>query len=92
MADRTLGFKVTDEIHERVHMLIEASGLTSKVWLENALAMYEVKALQANTPEYAKNLTDHAVKDVADKLESKEGIITELQAKASISFSCRSKF
>lgn len=105
MADRTLGFKVTDEVHERARMLIEASGLTSKEWLENALAMYEVKALQANTPDYAKDLTelelhttriyelvvnmiqqsvylkDHAVKDVADKLESKEGIITELQAK-----------
>lgn len=105
MADRTLGFKVTDEVHERARMLIESSGLTSKEWLENALAMYEVKALQANTPEYAKDLTelelhttriyelvinmiqqsvylkDHAVKDVAEKLESKEGIITELQAK-----------
>lgn len=105
MADRTLGFKVTDEVHERARMLIESSGLTSKEWLENALAMYEVKALQANTPDYAKDLTelelhttriyelvinmiqqslylkDHAVKDVSDKLESKEGIITELQAK-----------
>ena len=105
MADRTLGFKVTDEVHERARMLIESSGLTSKEWLENALAMYEVKALQANTPDYAKDLTelelhttriyelvinmiqqsvylkDHAVKDVSDKLESKEGIITELQVK-----------
>lgn len=105
MADRTLGFKVTDEVHERARMLIESSGLTSKEWLENALAMYEVKALQANTPDYAKDLTelelhttriyelvinmiqqslylkDHAVKDVSDKLESKESIITELQAK-----------
>ena len=67
--------------------------------------MYEVKALQANTPDYAKDLTelelhttriyelvvnmiqqsvylkDHAVKDVANQLESKESIITELQAK-----------
>ncbi|HCX52106.1 MAG TPA: hypothetical protein DG757_24515 [Bacillus sp. (in: Bacteria)] len=105
MADRTLGFKVTDEVHDKAKILIEASGLTSKEWIENALAMYEVKVLQANTPEYAKDLTelelhttriyelvvnmiqqsiylkDHAVKDVADKLESKEGIITELQAK-----------
>ena len=105
MADRTLGFKVTDEVHERARMLIESSGLTSKEWLENALTMYEAKALQANTPDYAKDLTelelhttriyelvinmiqqsvylkDHAVKDVSDKLESKEGIITELQAK-----------
>lgn len=86
-------------------MLIESSGLTSKEWLENALALYEVKALQANTPDYVKDLTelelhttriyelvinmiqqslylkDHAVKEVSDKLESKEGIITELQAK-----------
>jgi|GEM_PF-1609915 len=104
MADRTLGFKVTDEVHERARMLIESSGLSSKEWLENALAMYEVKALQANSPDYAKDLTelelhttriyelvvnmiqqslylkDHAVKDVSDKLESKEAIIIELQA------------
>ena len=33
MADRTLGFKVTDEVHERARMLIESSGLTSKEWL-----------------------------------------------------------
>lgn len=105
MADRTLGFKVTDEVHERARMLIETSGLTAKEWIENALTMYEVKALQASTPDYAKDLTElelhttriyelvvnmiqqsvylkgHAVKDVSDKLESKEGIITELQAK-----------
>lgn len=58
MADRTLGFKVTDDVHERARMQIEASGLTSKEWLENALAIYKVKALQANTPEYAKDLTE----------------------------------
>ena len=58
MADRTLGFKVTDEVHERARMLIETSGLTAKEWIENALTMYEVKALQASTPDYAKDLTE----------------------------------
>jgi hypothetical protein len=58
MADRTLGFKVTDEVHERVRILIEASGLTSKEWLENVLAIYEFKVLQVNTPKYTKDLTD----------------------------------
>lgn len=58
MADRTLGFKVSDEIHEKARMLIEASGLSAKEWLEQALTMYEVKAIHANTPHYAKDLTE----------------------------------
>lgn len=105
MADKTYGFKVNEDVYERARMIIESSGLSSKDWFENALAMYEVKAMQTNTPEYAKDLTElelhttriyelvinmihqsvylknHAIKEVADKLESKEGIILELQSK-----------
>lgn len=43
---------------EEARMLIETSGLSAKEWLEQALTMYEVKALQANTPHYAKDLTE----------------------------------
>lgn len=45
MADKTFGFKVTDEIYEKAKHLIETSGLSSRDQFENALATYEVKAL-----------------------------------------------
>ncbi|WP_148113921.1 hypothetical protein, partial [Candidatus Kurthia intestinigallinarum] len=58
MADKTFGFKVSDEDYERAKFLIETSGLSSKEWFQNALANYEVKALQTNAPEYSRNLTE----------------------------------
>lgn len=58
MADKTFGFKVTEDVYDRAKMMIDASGLSSKEWFENALAMYEVKSLQADAPEYARNLTE----------------------------------
>jgi hypothetical protein len=58
MADKTFGFKVSDEDYERAKLLIETSGLSSKEWFQNALANYEVKALQTNAPEYSRNLTE----------------------------------
>lgn len=58
MADKTFGFKVTDEVYEKAKLLIETSGLSSRDWFENALAKYEVKALQTNAPEYTRNLNE----------------------------------
>lgn len=58
MADKTFGFKVSDEDYERAKLLIETSGLSSKEWFQNALANYEVKTLQTNAPEYSRNLTE----------------------------------
>ena len=58
MADKTFGFKVTDEVYDKAKLLIETSGLSSKEWFENALATYEVKALQTNAPEYTRNLSE----------------------------------
>ena len=58
MADKTFGFKVTDEVYEKAKLLIETSGLSSRDWFENALATYEVKALQTNAPEYTRNLNE----------------------------------
>lgn len=58
MADKTFGFKVTDEVYDRAKMVVDASGLSSKEWFENALAMYEVKSLQSTAPEFARNLNE----------------------------------
>lgn len=32
MADKTFGFKVTDEVYDKAKLLIETSGLSSKEW------------------------------------------------------------
>jgi len=58
VTDKTFGFKVTDEVYDKAKLLIETSGLSSKEWFENALAKYEVKALQTNAPEYTRNLNE----------------------------------
>lgn len=103
MADKTFGFKVSDELYEKVKMVIETSGITSKDWFERAVALYEMNAIKQGSSDYTQDLTelehhttrmyelvanmversvhlkDQAVKEVADKLESKESIITDLQ-------------
>lgn len=103
MADKTFGFKVSDELYEKVKTVIETSGITSKDWFERAVALYEMNAIKQGSSDYTQDLTelehhttrmyelianmversvhlkDQAVKEVADKLESKESIITDLQ-------------
>lgn len=104
MADKTLGIKVTEEVHDKAKAIIEMSGLTAKDWLEKALALYELNSLKDGiSGDYSNDLAelevhttriytlisnmiarstylkDHAVKEVTDKLEGKESIITELQ-------------
>lgn len=104
MADKTLGFKVTDEVYDKTKALIETSGLTSKDWLEKAVALYEVNSLKngisgdysadleeleahttriytliSNMIARSTYLKDSAVKEVLEKLDSKESIISDLQ-------------
>lgn len=103
MADKTFGFKVSEDLYEKVKTVIETSGITSKDWFERAVALYEMNAIKQGSSDYTQDLTelehhttrmyelianmiersihlkDQAVKDVADKLESKESIITDLQ-------------
>lgn len=103
MADKTYGFKVSEELQDKVKLVIDTSGLTAKEWLERAVALYEMNAIKQGSSDYTQDLTelehhttrmyelivnmiqrsvylkDHAVKEVADKLESKESIITDLQ-------------
>lgn len=104
MADKTLGFKVTDEVYDKAKTMIDMSGLTSKDWLEKAVALYEVNSLKdgisgdysndlaelevhttriytliSNMIARSSYLKDSAVKEVLEKLDSKESIITDLQ-------------
>lgn len=79
MADKTFGFKVSDEDYERAKLLIETSGLSSKEWFQNVLANYEVKALQTNAPEYSRNLTEleKALADEKVKSEQATALLQE---------------
>ncbi|RJF32055.1 hypothetical protein D4741_19995 [Pseudoalteromonas gelatinilytica] len=103
MADKTFGFKVSEDLYEKVKTVIETSGITSKDWFERAVVLYEMNAIKQGSSDYTQDLTelehhttrmyelianmiersihlkDQAVKEVADKLESKESIITDLQ-------------
>lgn len=104
MADKTLGFKVSEDFYEKAKATIELSGLTSKDWFEKALTLYEINSLKDGiTSDYSADLKeleahttriytlisnmiarstylkDNAVKEVLEKLDSKESIISDLQ-------------
>lgn len=103
MADKTYGFKVSEEFYDRAKLVIETSGISNKDWFEHAVALYEMNSIKEGASDYKQDLTelehhttrmyqlivnmiqrskylkDHAVQEVADKLESKESVITNLQ-------------
>ena len=103
MADKTFGFKVTDELYEKAKLIIESSGISSKEWFEKAVALYEMNSIKKGSSDYTQDLTelehhttriydlvvnmiqrsiylkDHAVKELAEKLDSKDSIISEFQ-------------
>lgn len=105
MADKTFGVKVSDEVYDKVKLIIEANGITAKDWFEKAVSLYEINAIKQGSSDYTQDLSelehhttriyelianmiqrsislkDHAVKEYADKLISKESIIVDLQQK-----------
>jgi hypothetical protein len=38
MSDKTFGVKVSEELYEKVKMMVENSGSTTKDWFEKAVA------------------------------------------------------
>ena len=109
MADKTFGVKVSEELHDRVKEMIDASGITAKEWFEKAVSMTELHAIKQGATDYNQDLSelevhttriyelvssmiqrsiyikDHAIKEYADRLDQKEGIISEYQSKATTS-------
>ena len=103
MADKTFGFKVTDELYEKAKFIIESSGISSKEWFEKAVALYEMNSIKQGSSDYTQDLTelehhttriydlivnmiqrsiylkDHAVKEITEKLDSKDSIMSEFQ-------------
>lgn len=108
MADKTFGVKVTDELYEKVKMMIDSSGISAKEWFEKAVSLTEMNAIKQGATDYSQDLTelevhttriyelvsnmvqrsiyikDHAIKEYADKLEQKEGIINEYLNKTNV--------
>ncbi|KYC71321.1 hypothetical protein [Heyndrickxia coagulans] len=104
MADKTFGFKVSDELYEKVKMMIENSGSSSKEWFERAVALAEVQDLKEGSPDYKQDLSElevhttriyelvanmiqrahyikeDALRELAEKLNSRELMISSLQA------------
>lgn len=58
MADKTFGFKVSEELHEKVKNMIENSGITSKDWFEKAVALTEVQDLKEGSTDYKQDLSE----------------------------------
>lgn len=105
MADKTFGVKVSEELYDKVKLMIDGSGDTSKEWFEKAVALIEMNSIKEGATDYSQDLSelevhttriyelisnmvqrsiyikDHAVKEVVDKLEQKEKIISDYQEK-----------
>lgn len=103
LADKTFGVKVSEELYEKVKMMIEGSGSTSKEWFERAVALTEVQDLRDGSPDYKQDLSEleihttriyelvanmlqranyikeDAVRELVEKLDSRELTISDLQ-------------
>ena len=103
LADKTFGVKVSEELYEKVKMMIEGSGSTSKEWFERAVALTEVQDLKDGSPDYKQDLSEleihttriyelvanmlqranyikeDAVRELAEKIDSRELTISDLQ-------------
>jgi len=58
MADKTMGFKITDEMHEKTKKIIEESGYSAKEWLEKAVALYQVQTMKDKATEFTPDLDE----------------------------------
>lgn len=58
MADKTFGVKVSEDLYEKVKMMIEGSGSSSKEWFERAVALTEVQNLKDGSPDYKQDLSE----------------------------------
>lgn len=58
MADKTFGVKVSDEVYDKVKMVIEANGITAKDWFEKAVSLYEINAIKQGSSDYTQDLSE----------------------------------
>ena len=58
MADKTFGVKVSEELHDKVRDMIDASGITAKEWFEKAVALTEVNEIKQGARDYSQDLSE----------------------------------
>jgi chromosome segregation ATPase len=58
MADKTFGVKVSEDLYEKVKLLIENSGDSSKEWFEKAVAVAEMQSVKQGAVDYRQDLTE----------------------------------
>jgi hypothetical protein len=58
MADKTFGVKVSEELHEKVMVMIENSGDSAKGWFEKAVSVAELQSIKQGATDYNQDLTE----------------------------------
>lgn len=58
MSDKTISFKVEEDLSEKAKSLIEASGLTAKEWFSKAVAIAELQSVKEGATDYASDLSE----------------------------------
>lgn len=56
--DTTISFRGSDELKEKVSLLIEGSGLSQKEWYEKAISLAEMNSLKEGAKDYSKDLSE----------------------------------
>lgn len=58
VSDKTISFKVEEELSEKAKTLIEASGLTAKDWFQKAVALAEMQSVKQGATDFASDLSE----------------------------------
>lgn len=56
--DTTISFRGSDELKEKVTLMIEGSGLTQKEWYEKTISLAEMNSLKEGAKDYSKDLSE----------------------------------
>lgn len=59
--DKTISFKIDEELSEKAKNLIEASGLTAKDWFNKAVALSEIQSVKEGATDFASDLSEMEV-------------------------------
>lgn len=58
MADKTFGVKVSDDLYEKVKMMIDSSGISAKEWFEKAVSLTEMNEIKQGAIDYRQDISE----------------------------------
>ncbi|RNB67025.1 hypothetical protein EDM52_23185, partial [Brevibacillus invocatus] len=58
MAETTKGFKMTDDLKNRINNTIEASGMTDKDWIEAVTNLWVMQDMKNGMPDFQKDISE----------------------------------